>query len=169
VTSSSLYVTNQANGVVTLLGSYSGRNSDDGIAWSKDGKLLAVENGPTVQVVPEGQPLHSGKTLVVSTGCTLSNPAFLPADNYVAVARTCYGTKGLLISSAVLVYGSTAGRPVARVVEAPAGGTIQSISVDRSGHILVAFSTGFGGAELAQVSHGRLVVISTSSPTGAEW
>jgi hypothetical protein len=152
-----------------MMGSYSGRNSDDGIAWSRDGKLLAVENGPTVQVVPDGKSTNAGKALRVPTGCSLSDPAFVPTDNHVAVARTCYSTKGLLISSAVLVYDSTTGRPVARVVEAPARGTIQSISVDPTGHVLVGFSTGFGGAELSRVSHGRLVMISTSTPTGAQW
>jgi hypothetical protein len=167
--SSSLYITNQTTGARITLGAYFGRNSDDGIAWSNDGKLLAVEDGPTIAVVRAGQSIRAGQVLDSPAGCTVTNPAFLPTRNQIAAVRTCYGAKGHEVSSALLAYDSTTGRPVALVVEALPMGTIQSVSVDTSGHVLVGVSNGIGGAETAQVRNGRLVTVSKSSPTGAQW
>jgi len=168
-TSSSLYVTNLSTRTRTDLGPYSGSNSDDGVAWSDDGHLLAVESGSTVRVIGVDQTTTSGRALIAPDGCRTSSPAFVPTHDQVAAIRTCYNTKGTETSSSVLVFNSTTGRPVARLFEADPGRTIESMSVDSSGHVLLGVTNGSGGAELDQVKQGRLVTISAVSLTGAQW
>jgi hypothetical protein len=169
-TTSTLYVSDQATGAHVSLGPFTGSNGDDGIAWSRDGKDLAVEDGPTVEVVGLSQTAPGAATrMKAPEGCTLSDPAFVSTQNQVAVIRNCEDTLGNATSSDVLVFDVATGQPVARIAAAPGGGRFQSLSLDGSGgHVLVGVSDG-NGVVTAQVEHGRLVTVSTTSPSAAQW
>jgi hypothetical protein len=169
-TTSTLYVTDQSTGKVSDLGPYTGRNSDDEIAWSQDGSLLAAETGSTIKVFGVDQSINSGRALIAPAGCTLSDPDFVSPRRQLAAIRTCGNAVGTGASSGVLVFSSMTGAAVARMVEAPAGITIQSISVDpSSGHVLVGLSRANGAAETAQLVHGQLIEVSQTAPTDAQW
>ena len=51
-TASTLYVTNVATGQLSDLGPYTGQGNDDGLSWSDDGTLLAVEAAPAIRILP---------------------------------------------------------------------------------------------------------------------
>ncbi len=167
-----VYVTHMGTGAASTLGPYAGQVGDDGLSWSDDGTLLAVETAPTVKIVPVDDASRTGGTgrqLVVPLGCRLLDPAFVPTRHQIAVVRTCASSPGRERSSAVLVYDWATGRPVATVVTAPSGTTFESLSVDAAGHVLVGLVAPRGSAETALAVNGRLVTISTATPTGAQW
>jgi hypothetical protein len=171
-TASTLYVTNVATGQLSDLGPYTGQGNDDGLSWSDDGTLLAVEAAPAIRILPIHDSTGTRGTsrrLVVPHGCTLQDPVFMSAPRQIAVVRTCTSASGRKGSSAVLVYDSATGRPVATVVSAPTGQTFESLSVDPTDHVLVGLAAPYGPAETARVVNGRLVPISRSTPTGAQW
>jgi hypothetical protein len=168
-TRSSLMLTNIATGSSANLGPYFGRDSDNGLSWSRDGGLLAVEAAPTVKVLRVGDSALVSRSLVVARSCFLTDPAFLPSPRQIAVVRTCYTATGSEKSSNLLVYDAATGVPTALIAAAPNGETIQSVSVDADGHILVGVSNSSAGAETSEVRHGRFVTVSRWSTTGAEW
>jgi hypothetical protein len=147
-------------------------SNDDGIAWSRDGKLLAVETGETIEVVAARQAsLTQAKAMQVTSGCRLTSPVFLSRPNELAVIRTCSGNVGETETSAALVFNTETGKPVSLIASAPRGSTFQGLSVDESGgHILlgVVSSVPVSGTNI-QVENGRLVTVSKHSPTDAEW
>ena len=164
-----LYLSNAVTGLRIDLGPYTGRSSDDGISWSVDGKLLAVEAAPTIRILHVGDSVSSGALLHVGKGCLLTDPAFLPSPRQVAAVRTCYVSGGSEASSDLLAFNAATGQPLGRIATAPPNSTIQSASVDTDGHVLVGVVHGETGADNAVVRNGRLTTISRSSPTGAQW
>jgi hypothetical protein len=172
VTSYTLYVTNLATHATSDLGAFAGRSSDNEMAWSSDGRRLAVQNGSTVEVFEATQlSSQTGQPLRVATGCSLSSPVLLPRANELAAIRTCYSSAGRLRSSQALVFNVATGNPVALIASAPDGSIFQGLSLDASGqHFLLGLVASFpASATNVQVARGRLVVISHEAPTDAEW
>jgi hypothetical protein len=169
VATSDLYVTNVNTDTTITLGTVASSN-DDGIAWSRDGKLLAVETGESIEVVAARQAsLSQAKAMQVTIGCRLTSPAFLLRPNELAVIRTCSSSVGE--TSAALVFNTETGKQVSLIASAPQGSTFQGLSVDESGgHILLGVVSSFpASATNTQVESGRLVTVSKHSPTDAEW
>lgn len=164
-----LYLSNETTGQRSDLGPYTGRTNDEGLAWSNDGTLLAVEASPIVKVLDASDLTGPAQQLTVRAGCMLSDPAFVSYHDELAVINTCPTTAGGPGSSDVLIYSAKTGHPVALAVKAPRGAAFQSLSVDSSGHVLVGLSPINGGAEIAFLSNGRLITVSHQSPTGAQW
>jgi hypothetical protein len=164
-----LYLTDLLTGARTDLGPYTGREDDNGLSWSGNGQLLAVEAAPTIKVVQVGAPRSPGVSLRVGGRCVLTDPAFLPSPSQVAAVRTCYSSNGIQTTSDLLAFDASSGQPLARIVAAPSGETIESVSVDRLGHVLVGAVEPSFRAFTAIVRHGHFVTINGSSPTGAEW
>jgi hypothetical protein len=172
VTSYTLYVTNLATHTTSDLGAFGGGSSDNEMAWSSDGRRLAVQNGSTVEVFKATLPFsHTGRPLTVETGCSLTSPVLLHRVNELAAIRTCYSSTGRLRSSQALVFNIATGNPVALIASAPHGSTFQGLSLDASGeHFLLGLVRNFpSSATNVQVVRGRLVVISREAPTDAEW
>jgi hypothetical protein len=168
---SDLYVTNVNTETTITLGTMASSN-DDGIAWSRDGKLLAVETGETIEVVPARRAsLNQAKAMQVASSCRLTSPVFLSRPNELAAIRTCSGKVGETDASAAVVFNTETGKPVSLIASAPRGSTFQGLSVDESGgHILLGVVSSDGtSATNTQVEMGRLVTVSNHSPTGAEW
>jgi len=171
VATSDLYVTN-LNTETTVTRETVASSNDNGIAWSRDGKLLAVEMGGSVEVVAARQAsLRRAKTMQVATGCRLTSPVFLSRPNELAVIRTCLDNVGKIGMSAALVFNIETGKAVSRIASAPRGSMFQGLSVDESGgHILLGVVSSFtASAANFQVESGRLVTVSKHSPTDAEW
>jgi hypothetical protein len=171
VATSDLYVTNVDTKTTITLGAVASSN-DDGIAWSRDGRLLAVETGETVEVVAAGQAsLSQARAMQVTGSCRLTSPVFLSRPNEVAAIRSCSGNFGETGTSAALVFNTETGKPVALIASAPRGSTFEGLSVDESGgHLLLGVVRSSPvSATTAQVESGRLVTVSTRSPTEAEW
>jgi hypothetical protein len=95
----------------------------------------------------------------------------LSRPNQLAAIRTCSGKNSASATNSVIVYDGATGNALSSVAPAPSGTTFQGLSVDRSGgHILVGMVNEHSGrAKIAQVENGRLVTVSASSPTGAQW
>jgi hypothetical protein len=170
--SATLYVSNVATHSTVDLGGFSGQSSDNEITWSSDGALLAVQSGSTVQVVDTTRPPYRSElSLKASSDCRLSNPAFFPHTDQLAVIRTCYSSTGILRTSAALVFNINAGRPVALIATAPPGSLLQGMSIDSTGqHVLLGVvNRSRQGAEDVQVEKGRLVTVSRGAPTDAQW
>ena len=171
VVTSDLYVTNVNTETSITLGTVASSN-DDGIAWSRNGKLLAVETGESIEVVAARQAsLRKAKAMQVTIGCRLASPVFLSLPNELAVIRTCSGNVGETETSAALVFSTETDKPVSLIASAPRGSTFQGLSVDESGrHILLGVVSSFpASATNTQVESGRLVTVSKHSPTDAEW
>jgi hypothetical protein len=166
---STLYLSNQATGQRSNLGLYTGRTNDNGIAWSHDGALLAVEAVPSVKVLHIGEPVASARSLTVPSGCTLSDPAFLSHQDQLAVVRSCSSATSGNGSSELVLYNARTGAPVALMAKLPFEEEFRSLSVDSVGHVLVGVSRNDGSAETALVSGRHLTSISDQSPTGAQW
>ncbi len=164
-----LYLSNAVTGLHIDLGPYTGRNSDDGISWSGDGKLLAVEAAPTIRILRVGDSVSSSALLHVGKGCVLTDPAFLPSPLQVAAIRTCYASAGVETSSDLVAFDAATDQPLARIFTASRSSTTQSVSVDGDGHVLVGVVHSDTGAVTAVVRNGRLTSLSSTSPTGAEW
>ncbi len=165
---STLYLSNQATGQRSDLGPYTGRTNDEGLAWNRDGSLLALEAAPTVKVLDARDLSEPAQLLTVRPGCMVTDPAFVSNHDQLAVIRTCFAASGGEGSSDVVIYSAKTGRALALAVKAPPGASLQSLSIDPSGHVLVGLSR-ISGAETALLSDGRLVTISDHSPTGAQW
>jgi hypothetical protein len=171
VATSDLYVTNVDTETTIKLGTVASSN-DNGIAWSRDGKLLAVETGESIDVVAARQvPLSRAKAMQVTHGCRLTSPVFLSRPNELAVIRTCSGNVAETETNAALVFNTETGKPVSLIASAPRGSTFQGLSVDESGgHVLLGVVKSFPVSAMnAQVEGGRLVAVSKHSPTDAEW
>jgi hypothetical protein len=172
VATSALYVTDLTTGAQRDLGAFSGQHADNAISWSPDGKRLAVESGTTVALLNANQPSSKAvRLLSVKPACFLESPVFLSQHNQLAVIRSCYRTNGTYGPSRALVYNVATGRPEAVIASAPQGSTFQGLSVDATGsHVLLGVVSKYPeGAENAQVENGRLVEITKTSPTDAEW
>jgi hypothetical protein len=169
-----LYITNLASGARTSLGLFSGELSDDGIAWSPDGRQLAVEDAKTIAVLDldRAAPFNHALHLPLGPGCAASDPAFLPGSGLLAINETCLSVESTVSSSRALAVSSATGRPVALIAAAPKGASFVALSVDRSGqHILlgVVSSADQGtGSYAAEVIHGKLVTIGIA-PSAEEW
>jgi hypothetical protein len=124
-----------------------------------------VEAAPTIKIVSPGATLATGRPLLVSRRCTLTNPAFGLAGDRVTVLRSC-DASGSFASSDVVVYDARTGLPVGRLWSVPRGETVQSLSVDAGGHVLLGVATG-GSLVNARLVGKRLVPITTDAPAGA--
>jgi hypothetical protein len=164
-----LYITNQTTHVTSQIGSL-GSIGDSKIAWSRNGKQIAVENGHTIEVVAANPVIWShAKPMEVANGCTLTSPAFLSRSNQLAAIRYCWSSPSRPSTSAALVFNVTTGKPIARIASAPRFAAFQGLSVDRTGtHILLGVASP-ATAMTETVEDGRLVTVSSASPTGAEW
>jgi hypothetical protein len=172
VTSYTLYVTNLATHTTSDLGEFTGRSADNEMAWSSDGRRLAVQSGSTVEVFAATKSSsRTAESLRAGTGCALSSPVVLQRTNELAAIRTCYSSSGLLWTSTAQVFSVTTGNPVALIAMAPRGSTFQGLSLDPSGqHFLLGLVSSYpAGATSVQVVSGRLVAISHEAPTDAEW
>jgi hypothetical protein len=162
---STLYVTNLATGTQSNLGPFTGGNSDNGIAWSPDGKNLAVEAGSTVEVLQASRTTTDGaRQMSVPIGCRLSYPTFVARPHQLAVISTCYKK-----ASDILVFDTTTGQPIAEIAAASQGAKFQGLSVDTTGRHFLVGVVNLSGETLAQVDNSRLVTVSKRSPSGAEW
>ncbi len=171
VATSRLYVTDVKTETTIALGTVASSN-DNGIAWSRDGRLLAVETGETIDVMSARQAsLRQGNAMQVTSGCRLTSPVFLSRPNELAVIRTCSGKSGETGTSAALVFNTETGKPVSFIASAQRGSMFQGLSVDESGgRILLGVVGSFpASATNVQVESGRLVTVSQHSPTDAEW
>jgi hypothetical protein len=164
-----LYLSNQATGQRSDLGPYTGRPNDNGIAWSHDGALLAVEAAPIVKVLDARDLSKPAQLLTVRPGCMLTDPVFASFNDQLAVIRTCFATSSEQGSSDVVIYSAKTGHALALAAKAPQEVNFQSLSIDPSGHVLVGLSPINGSAETALLNRGRLVTISDQAPTGAQW
>ena len=169
VTASTLYLTDQTTHVTTQLGSL-GSIGDARIAWSRNGKQLAVENGHTVEILAANRMgWNQAKPMEVANGCKLFSPAFLSRSSQLAAIRYCWGSSGRPSTSTALVFDVATGKPMARIASAPRSTAFQGLSVDRTGtHILIGVA-GPATATTVEVTGGRLKTVSATSPTGAEW
>ncbi len=168
-TQTRLYISNSVTGLRVDVGPYTGRSADNGISWSRDGTFLAVEAAPTIRILRASDSVRVGVSLHVGKGCILTDPDFLPSRRQVAAIRTCYTSTGVKTSSDLLAFDAATGQPLARIAVAPPNSSIQSVSVDAEGHVLVGVVHGDTGAVTAIARSGRLTTLSNSSPTGAEW
>jgi hypothetical protein len=167
---SDLYVTDLKSGVVTELGAFQ-PTADNGMAWSPNGRQLAVENGQTIDLIAATPgSLSRSRSMTIGSGCRLTSPVFLLHAQQIAAIRTCSEANSTMETSTVLAYDTATGEPVAVIAAAPAGATFQGLSVDASRtHLLVGVVRPSSTARIVQVDHGRLVTVSTSSPTDAQW
>ena len=151
----------------------SGGSSDDEIAWSPDGRRLAVENANSVTIfVRQGATFTKSNALRSPLNCRLGSPVFLLQRYEVAVISTCYGGSRAHTASKVLAFDTSTGKPAAVIAAASAGAVFQGLSVDASGQrILVGLvATSSAGATLVQVDGGRHpVTVSRNAVTDAEW
>jgi hypothetical protein len=164
-----LYITNQTTHVTSQLGNL-GSIGDAKIAWSRNGKQIAVENGHTIEVVAANSMKWSqAKSMEVANGCNLTSPAYLSGSNQLAAIRYCWSSPSRPSTSTALVFNVTRGKPIARIASAPRFATFQGLSIDRTGtHILLGVARPTSAMTVA-IEDGRLVTVSSSSPTGAEW
>lgn len=171
--SSTLYVSDLAAQTTDDLGPYSGQVSDNEIAWSSDGRVLAVQSGLTVKVFDVDPSSQDAVSLNVPAECRLTNPAFFPRTDKLAVIRTCYDSTGFLRSSMALVFNLTKRKPEALIAKAPSGAFFRGLSIDSSGqHILLGLNGQLRGSpngEDVKVEHGTLVPVSHDAPTDAQW
>ena len=171
--SATLYVSDLTAQTTEDLGPYSGQVSDNEIAWSSDGKMLAVQSGPTMKVFDVNPTSRAAVSLNVPAECRLTNPAFFPRNDKLAVIRTCSDPTGFLRSSVALVFNLKKGKPEALIATAPSGAFFRGLSIDSSGqHILLGLNGqlhGFPNGEDVRVEHGRLVMVSHQAPTDAQW
>jgi Tol biopolymer transport system component len=168
-TSSLLYVTNLATHATSDLGAYSGQLSDDEMAWSPNGRRLAVQSNSTIEVFDVMRPTAAtGSLLEVGVGCRLASPAFLTQDKIAAI-RTCYRPIGSVRTSSALVFSVVNGKVVALIAAAPPDSTFQGLSADSSGRHILLGLVNSGSSEDVQVQGGQLVAVSREAPTDAQW
>jgi hypothetical protein len=164
-----LYLTDLTSRSTSDLGTISAANGDDEIAWSPDGSRLAVENAGTVTIfAQQDQSFTESVSLRSSNSCRLSSPAFLARRYEVAAIRICYGVAASH-TDRVIAFDASTGKQVGVLATAPNGARLQGLSIDASGrHALLGIVAG-DGAELARIDGARLVTVSRSSVTDAEW
>ena len=168
---SSLYLTNLTSGSTSDLGTISAANSDDEIAWSPDGSRLAVENAGTVTIfVRQAQSFTKSVSLRAANSCRLNSPAFLARRYEVAVISSCYGVTADHTDQ-IIAFDASTGTRVGVLATALTGARFQGLSIDASGrYALVGIANNDpAGAELARIDGTRLVTVSRSSVTDAEW
>ncbi len=172
--SATLYVSDLATQTTHDFSAYSGQVSDNEIAWTSDGKLLAVQSGLTMDVFGTSSPSnHTEVSLKVPRYCRLTNPAFFPRTDKLAVIRTCTNSTGLLRSSKALVFDIAKRQAVSLIATAPSETFFRGLSIDSSGqHILLGLNgqlRGLPSGADVQVERGKLVAVSHAAPTDAQW
>jgi hypothetical protein len=164
-----LWVTDLATGARTDLGPFTGDRTDDGLSWDSTGTRLAVENGTGLAVVNAEDPdaLAHADRLAQRSGCTLTDPAYLPGANQLAAIQTCRATG----SSVAVTLDATTGRQLSRIATAKLGSRFVSLSVDRSGqNILLGLQSKQPiSAAVVRAENGQLITLSRTAPTGDEW
>ena len=168
---SSLYLTDLTSGSTGELGTNSATSSDDEIAWSPDGTHIGVENSGTVTIfVRDTQSFAKSLSLRPPNNCRLTSPAFLARRYEVAVITSCYGDAASH-ADRVIVFDASTGKQVGTLVNAPAGANFQGLSIDPSGRyaLLGIVRNDPAGAELMRIDGTRLVTVSRTSVTDADW
>jgi hypothetical protein len=169
VATTELYLTDLVTETTRQLGTL-GSAGDAKIAWSRDGKHIAVENGQTISVLPVERPSQGRSiSMRVAYGCKLTSPAFLSGTNQLAAIRYCWSTGTKPSTSTAFVFNAATGKPTALIASAPPSAEFQGLSVDRTGTHLLLGLAGSAGASIVEIKHGRLVTVSTSAPTDVQW
>jgi DNA-binding beta-propeller fold protein YncE len=169
VASTKLYLTNLTTDITTQLGALGSAGAAE-ISWSRDGKRIAVESGQTLSVIPADHLSHSRPiSMEDAPGCRLTSPAFLSGSNQLAAIRYCWSTRSKPSTSTALVFNAVTGKPTALIASAPRLAAFQGISVDRTGTRILLGLAGPSSASIVEFKYGRLVTVSTSAPTDAQW
>jgi hypothetical protein len=162
-------MTNLTSGATSDLGAISAENGDDEVAWSPDGTRLAVENDSTVTLfVLHTESFTESVSLRAPNSCRLNSPAFLARRYEVAVISSCYGVAASH-NDRIIAFDASNGSQVAVLATAPNGARFQGLSLDASGRYALLGIVRGDGAELARIDGTRLITISRSTVTDAEW
>ena len=167
---SSLYLTDLTSGSTSDLGAISATSSDDEIGWSPDGTHIGVENSGTVTIfVRQAQSFDKSLSLRRPNNCTLTSPAFRARRYEVAVISSCYGDAASH-ADRVIVFDASTGKQIGTLAtRRSAQSSKDSRSTLRGGTPFWELFATIPGAELARIDGTRLVTVSRTSVTDADW